>query len=264
MSLSKDSGGSGKSEEAVMAPLAARKRKAAEAIEKLVTLLIRLGIPVEFIVSAVQAVCARFSQSQPPQIHAAVAEMDAAAHSLTLWHRDAAYLDADGHPRALELRRGNPSLASLVAQADRQVGFEAVLQHLLNQSVVGRIGESSYVPLNRSIVFRGSGDPYHARGLHTLNAMLGTLVHNGGLSKDDPSWYEVYAANCYIPLSARAGFDRRLRKRADVFLEDNDSDLLGLQRSWDGKEPLCCLGVGVYRFEEPGGSSALGERGPTD
>jgi hypothetical protein len=176
--------------------------------------------------------------------------MDAAAHMLTLWFAEPEYLDARGNPRTLPLRGPGLSLERLAARVDRLVDANRVLRYLSELGAVRRVG-ARYVPRDRFVCLRGSGEPYHSRSLRVLRAMLRTLEHNSAPERSTPGWLERVAMNPHFPTKDRAAFDNRLRQLGMRFLVRLDADMHRRERCRKKGERTVPLGVGIYLFEEP-------------
>jgi hypothetical protein len=214
-----------------------------------VRLLARCGCSPSDIGKEVLKACRRLPKSSAQNSRATVPEVEGAAHALTLWFSDPEYLDSNGNPRPLPVRGHAPSLESLSCRVDPRLDVQEVLRHLLGRSVLRRV-KARYVPRHRVLFLRGFGSLYHSRSLRTLLAILSTLDHNGQPRRSS-AWFERFAVNPRIPVSQVPGFDQRLRRRGDSFIVETDADLLGCERARKPDEQTVCVGVGVYRFEEP-------------
>ena len=73
--------------------------RAVEVVARFVRILARCGCTPEDIGREVLKACRQVPKSWARNAMAAVRDMDAAAHVLTLWFSDPAYLDARGNPR---------------------------------------------------------------------------------------------------------------------------------------------------------------------
>jgi Family of unknown function (DUF6502) len=221
--------------------------RAREAIARSVRVLARCGCKPEHIAQEVLKACRRIPRSWARTATAAVSEMDAAAHVLTLWFQDPLYLDSSGNPKPLPLRGAARSLEALARRVNPKLDVEKILAHLLRRSVLRRIG-SRYLPRNRALIFRGSGAPYHARSIQTMVSMLSTLEHNSRPGRSTPGWFERFAANARVPVSAIPAFDRWLLRHR--FLEQADAKLHAYERRRRKGERTVRIGVGLYRFGE--------------
>ena len=222
---------------------------AQEAIARFVRVLARCGCRSEDIEQEVLKACRSVPKSWAKSARARVSEMDAAAHVLTLWFSDPAYLDASGRPLPLETKGAERSLEELSRRVDPALDVERVLQHLLRRSVLRRAGKR-YVPRDRVLSFRGSGPPYHARSLQTLAAMLSTLEHNSWPQSSTPGWFEAFAANARVPVSAVAAIGRWLRRHGKRLLEDADEKFHSYERKRAKDEPTARIALGIYQFGE--------------
>ena len=125
----------------------------------------RCGCTPQHIAQEVLKACRQVPRSWAQTPKAAVSEMDAAAHVLTLWFQDPAYLDSKGNPQPLRLRGGERSLEALARQVDPKLDVDKILAHLMRRPVLRRSG-ARYLPRDRVLMFQGSGRPYHARSTH--------------------------------------------------------------------------------------------------
>jgi hypothetical protein len=223
--------------------------RAIEAATRFVRVLARCGCAPKDIAREVLRACRKVPRSWAKNAIATVRGMDAAAHIVTLWYSEPAYLDSRGNPRPLPLRGPGASLESLLEQVDRKLDTQEVLRHLLRRQVLRRFG-SRYLPRERLVSFRGTGAPYHSRSLRGLVSMLRTLEHNSEPERSTPGWFEVIAVNPRFPMSSRAAFDERLRRLGMRWLVQIDADMHRRERSRRKGERTVPLGVGIYRFEE--------------
>jgi Family of unknown function (DUF6502) len=224
---------------------------ACEAIARSVRVLARCGCTPEQIAQEVLKACRRIPRSWAQTPKAAVSEMDAAAHVLTLWFQDPAYLDSKGNPQPLRLRGGERSLEALARQVDPKLDVNKILAHLLRRAVLRRSG-ARYLPRDRVLMFRGSGAPYHARSIQTMVSMLSTLEHNSRPGRSTPGWFERFAANARVPISAVSAFDRWLLRHGNRLLEQADAKLHAYERKRRKGEHTVHIGAGLYRIgEEP-------------
>jgi Family of unknown function (DUF6502) len=222
---------------------------AQEAVARFVRVLARCRCTPQQIAQEVLKACRQVPSSWAQTPKAAVSEMDAAAHVLTLWFQDPAYLDSKGNPQPLRSHGGERSLEALARQVDPKLDVDKILAHLLRRAVLRRSGPL-YLPRDRVLMFRGSGPPYHARSLRALVAMLGTLEHNARPRRSTPGWYEVFAVNARVPLSAIPEFDRWLRRHGDRLLEQADGKLHGYEQKRREGERTVHIGAGLYRIGE--------------
>jgi hypothetical protein len=88
--------------------------------------------------------------------------------------------------------------------------------------------------------------------LRGLFGLLSTMEYwSTTLSRSDkvPGRFDVFAWNPQFPVSARAGFDERLRPFANRFLVQIDADMHVREHARKKGERTILFGVGVYRFE---------------
>jgi len=223
--------------------------RASEAVARFVRVLAHCGCTPEDIGQEVVRACREIPRSWPTKAMAALREMDDAAHVLTLWFSDPAYLDARGAPRPLPLRGAGGSLEGLAYRANPKLEARALLRYFVRHGALRRKGQN-YVPKDRVLLLRNAGGPEHFRHLRALVAMLRTLEHNSQPKRRVPGWYEVFAENPRFPVRAIPAFDRRLRFHSDNLLRRFDTAMLQQERVRKPGEPTVRIGVGVYRFEE--------------
>ncbi len=225
-------------------PLDPRPR---EAVERFVRVLARCGVTSEEIHREMARACRRVPKSWAPKAVAAQREVDDAAHVLTLWFSDPAYLDPTGNPLPLPLRGATASLETLTRQVDRKLEATEVLRYLLRHGSLRRIGKR-YVPRDRMLFLSGGTADFQR--LRSLLGMLRSLEHNRQPKKRRSGWFEAFAENPRFPVSARAGFDQRLRVRANKLLQHLDVDMHRQEKARKSGEPTIRIGVGIYRFED--------------
>lgn len=221
--------------------------RAKEAVGRFVRVLGRCGCTPQDIAQEALKACRQIPKSWAQTAKAVVSEMYAAAHVLTLWFQDPAYLDSKGNPRPLRLRGAERSLEALARQVDPKLDVDKILAHLLRRPVLRRNG-ARYLPRDRVLMLRGSGPPHHARSLGALVAMLSTLEHNSRPRRSTPGWYEVAAVNARVPVSAIPAFERWLRRHGNRLLVEADGKLHGYEQKRRKGERTVYIGAGIYRI----------------
>jgi hypothetical protein len=221
-----------------------------EAVEHFVKVLARCGAAPDEIRDEIARACRGIPKSWAVRGRR---EVEEAAHVLTLWFSNPLYLDAHGNPTPIPLRGAARSVESLVHELDSKVDAQKVVRYLLRHGSLRRVGKR-YVPQNRMIFLRGAKGPDNFQRLRSLLGMLRSLEHNRKSKKRAEGWFEAFAENPRFPISARAGFDSRLRQRANKMLQQLDTEMHRRERTRKRKEPTVRIGVGIYRFEETGPS----------
>jgi Family of unknown function (DUF6502) len=220
-----------------------------EAVARFVRVLARCGCAPEDIGREVVKACRQVPRSWAPKARAALREMDDASHVLTLWFSDPAYLDARGNPLPLSIRGAGGSLEALARRVDGNLEAREVLRYLSARGALRRVG-ARYIPRGRVLSLRGARGPDNFRHLRGLLGMLRTLEHNGQPKRRVPGWFEAFAENPRFPISARPGFDKRLRVHANKLLLQLDADMHRQEQSRKSGERTVRIGVGIYRFED--------------
>jgi hypothetical protein len=80
--------------------------------------------------------------------------------------------------------------------------------------------------------------------------MLSTLDHNSRLRHSRLGWFEEFAVNLRVPVSAAPAFHTRLRDRGNRFLVRADDFLHFLERRRKKGERTVRIGVGIYVFRD--------------
>ena len=226
--------------------------RAQEAVARFVRVLARCGCTPQHIAQEVLKACRRVPRSWAQTPKAAVSEMDAAAHVLTLWFQDPTYLDSKGNPQPLRLRGGERSLEALARQVDPKLDVDKILAHLLRRAVLRRSG-ARYLPRDRVLMFRGSGRPIPC----PKPTGAGRDVEHVGTQQPARdaqrlAGIEGFAVNARVPVSAISAFDRWLRRHGNRLLEQADGKLHGYEQKRRKGERTVHIGAGLYRIgEEP-------------
>jgi hypothetical protein len=228
---------------------------AREAVRRFVRVLARSGCPPEAIQAEVVKTCRGVPKSW------ANAEVrrraDNAAHVMTLWFSDPAFVDARGAPRALPVRRGDLSIESLVRQVDPNLDVRQVLRFLQSARALKRIG-ARYAPRRRVLILPGAD--YMTLALAGLFGLLQTLEHNRWGGRGGGRRLQVYSFNPRVPVSAVAGFEKRLRPLAERLLVQADAGMHLSELGRKKGERTVRMGVGVYQFvDTPAGSVHTGQ-----
>jgi len=222
---------------------------AQEAIARFVRVLARSGGTPDDIARDVAKACRSVPKSWASKAQVAMREVDGAAHVLTLWFSDPAYLDARGHPRPLPVRGGARSIEALMRRVDPHFEPGELVRYLSQAGALRRVG-ARYVPRERMVLLRGMPGPHDRHHLRGLLGMLRTLEHNTQPKREVPGWFEFIVENPRFPVSARAAFASKLRQRLLRIFSQVDADMHRLERSRRPGEPTMRFCVGVYRFEE--------------
>jgi hypothetical protein len=179
------------------------------------------------------------------------------AEILDKWHSDPKYLDDNGRPVSLPLDGDNLSFASLVKQYGGDIPPGAMKTELRRVGAIEetdsgnlRVVKRFFRPVEKEDQLeRALGQAIYGLGLN--------LNHNLGQSPED-SWVERIAYSSKIR-TGDAGRVRRISQdRAADFVESiNDlfSAYETIYSDEHSNEPATVVGVGVYYFEDPEGSS---------
>ena len=223
-----------------------------EAVDRFVRILARCGSEPQDIVRVVNEACQRIPAAWQVKAREAPREIGDAAHVLTLWFTEPAYLDKRGEPVALPLRGASRSIAALVRRVDRRLDAREVLQYLLRTGGVRQKGTTRFMPRARGLLLRGAQGPDYFRTLRVLANMLRTLEHNVLPLRQVRGWFEYFAENPHFPASARAAFDGHVNRLGQEFLSRIDAYMRRREVKRRPGEPTVRLGVGMHLWEDAG------------
>jgi Family of unknown function (DUF6502) len=221
-----------------------------EAVGRFVRILARCGATPQDIVRAVRTACQEIPADWAARARSAVHYIDDAAHVLTIWFSEPAYLDAAGRPRALPLKGTSHSVAALVRSVDRRLDVRGVVAYLLRRGAIRRQGKR-YVPRVRVLLYRGAQGPDYFRTLRVLTHMLGTLEHNVLPKRLVRGWFEYSAENPRFPARARAELDERVNRFGKDLLSRFDAYMRRREVTRDPGEPTVRVGIGMHLWEDP-------------
>jgi hypothetical protein len=219
-----------------------------ESIGRFVRILARCGATPNDIVRAVRIAAARIPGSWAVRARKVTREIDDAAHVLTVWFSEAAYLDPSGRPRALPLEGASKSVAALVRSVDQRFNAREVLAYLVRSGAVRRHGKR-YVPRARMLLLRGARGPDYFRTLRVLTHMLGTLEHNVLPKRAARGWFEYFAENPRFPARAREGLDKYVAALGKEVLSRLDTYMRRREVNRKPSEPTLRVGVGMHLWE---------------
>ena len=227
----------------------APKEQATEVIERVVRVLAQCGVAPEEIVEVTRRACDEIPGKELESARSAPMEMSDAAHVLTVWFSDPAYLDPSGNPRSLALGGAEPTFTSLIASVNRSLDAREVLRYLVKAQAVKRAG-ARYLPRSRTLMLRGTRGPDHFRHLRGLLGMLRTFGHNNRPRRQVRGRFEFLVENPNVPKSARPAFDQFFGKVGMGCLCQVDGELRRLELNRKPGEPTVRLGVAIFRFED--------------
>ncbi|HWZ63612.1 MAG TPA: DUF6502 family protein [Steroidobacteraceae bacterium] len=193
----------------------------------------------------------------------ATREIEGAAHVLTVWFGETAYLDPFGKPRALPLEGPSRSVAALVRSVDRRFDVREVLGYLMRIGAVRRLGRR-YVPRARTLYFRGTQGPDYFHTQRVLANVLATLEHNIHLKRAARGWFEYFAENRQFPVRAREGLDRYVATLGRELLYRLDAYMHRREVSRRKGERTVSVGVGVHLWEGHPKMPKKNGRGPLE
>lgn len=219
-----------------------------EAIGRFVRILARCGATPQDIVRAVRSAAARVPGTWAARAARVTHEIEGAAHVLTVWFSETAYLDPFGKPRALPLEGSSRSFAALVRSVDPQFEAREVLAYLVRNGAVRRIGRR-YVPRGRALLLRGAQGPDYFHTQRVLTHILATLEHNIQLKRGQRGWFEYFAENRQFPVRAREGLNkyaamvgREMLFRLDAYMHRREVNRRPGERTMR-------VGVGMHLWE---------------
>lgn len=229
-------------------PASSLSPAANEAIDRFVRILARCGATPQDIVRAVRRAAAQVPGSWAARATRVTHEIEGAAHLLTVWFSETAYLDPLGKPRALPLEGASRSVAALVRSVDPQFDAREVLAYLVRNGAVRRIGRR-YVPRGRALLLRGAQGPDYFHTQRVLTNMLATLEHNIQLKPAERSWFEYFAENRQFPVRAREGLNKYAAMVGEEMLFRLDAYMHRREVNRRPGERTMRVGVGMHLWE---------------
>jgi len=233
---------------------------ARQALGHLVRILARCGSRPEDIVAGVREECEQIPRHWVAEARRAPRWISDAAHVLTVWFGEAAYLDSDGRPRPLPLEGASTSVAALVRSVDRKLDPREVLTYLIRSGAVRRKG-TRYAPRKRFLRLRGTQGYFFT--LRTLNNMLGTVQHNLHHKRTEPALFEYSVDNPSFPLSKLPQLYEYVKALGGETLTRVDLHLRQRETTRRKGEPTVRVGLGFYIWRDPVRSLSPGRRPPT-
>lgn len=230
------------------APLSTVSPASAEAIARFVRILARCGATPNDIVRVVRTAAARIPPGWPTRARQVAREIEGAAHVLTVWFSETAYLDPFGQPRALPFEGASQSVAALVRSVDRRFDPREVLTYLVRSGAVRRVGRR-YAPRVRMLLLRGAGGPEYFHTLRVLTNMLSTLEHNILPKSAARGWFEYFAENRQFPVRAREGLNKYVAMLGREALSRLDAYMRRREVSRRPGEATVRVGVGMHLWE---------------
>jgi hypothetical protein len=221
-----------------------------EAVTRFVRILARCGAAPRDIVRAVRIACEEIPSDWASRARESPREIDDAAHVLTVWFSEPAFLDAKGHPRPLPLEGPSRSVAALIRGVNAQLDPRSVVSYLLRSGALRRHSRL-YVPRERMLLLRGARGPDYFRTLRVLTHMLGTLEHNVLPKRLVPGWFEYFAENPNFPVRLRDELDQRVMRLGKDILSGLDAYMRRREATRKPGEPTIRVGVGMHLWEDP-------------
>ena len=169
---------------------------------------------------------------------------------LAAWHRDAAYVNADGQPRALPLR-GRVSLSALIARHLPDDAPATVRDRLIEYGVIDSVAGGRYRPLRRTLILPRASAPAEERVPFVVHGLLSTLTHNANasLARDRRVERTVYVER--FPARDVAQFQAYARESAGDLITRLDNYLIQRELPPDSDEPAVSLGLSLFAYAEP-------------
>jgi hypothetical protein len=230
---------------------------ARQALGHVVRILAHCGSRPQDILSSVRDECEQIPRHWVAEARRAPGWIIEAAHVLTVWFGEAAYLDADGTPRPLSLARGSTSVATLVRSVDRKLDPREVLSYLVRSGAVRRKG-ARYVPRKRFLRLRGTQGYFFT--LRTLNNMLGTIQHNLQHKRTEPPRFEYSVENPRFPVSKLQQLNQYVKALGGETLTRVDLHLHQRATTRRPGEPTVRVGLGFYVWRDPIHPASRGRR----
>jgi len=219
-----------------------------EAIGRFVRILARCGATPNDIVRAVRAECTRIPGSWAVRARRVARNIDDAAHVLTVWFSEAAYLDASGRPMALPLEGASKSVTALVRSVDPTFNAREVLAYLIRSGAVRPEGRR-YVPRSRAMFIRGVRGPDYFHTLRVLTNTLATHEHNVLPKRTARGWFAYSAENPHFPVRQREMLDKYVAAIGKEILSRIDTYMRRREVNRKSGEATVRVGIGMHLWE---------------
>jgi hypothetical protein len=218
---------------------------AEEAIDRLVSVLVHCGYSLEESNQRFKRTTSRFRKPRAIRGTGANDFVDLAAHVLTHWHQDRAYLKPNGDPRPIPERGSGPSIEALVRVVGSGLTLPSAMKYFLATKSLNRVGDH-YVPRGPEIVHPRGSTSQSAHHMRACVGILRTLEHNLRARAMDQRWYQYLADNFDVPVSQLPVVLSHVRKSGRAFLYEKDTFLYRLAEARKPGEPTVPVYVGAY------------------
>jgi hypothetical protein len=216
-----------------------------EAIDRFVSVLAHCGYSLEECSQRFKRTTSQFRKPRGIRGTGANELVDLAAHVLTHWHQDRAYLMPNGDPRAVPERGSRPSIEALVRTIGRGLTLPSAMKYLLGTKSIKRVG-AHYVPRGPEVVHPRGSMSQSAHHMRACVGILRTLDHNLRARALDQRWYQYLADNFDVPVSQLPVVLSHVRKSGRAFLYEKDTFLYRLAEARKPGEPTVPVYVGTY------------------
>ena len=169
---------------------------------------------------------------------------------LGAWHLDPDFLDAEGHPAALEAAGDIGSINHLLKRYAGDLPHGALLKEMLQLGLI-EFAAGRYRVLARSYI-RNPADPSIVRQAgRALHDHAATLTHNLDAHRAEPPRFERMATTPRLKAADLGELRSLIEKRGQAFLEDVDAWLAEHTVTAENHDTKTVrAGVGVYLIRD--------------
>lgn len=195
----------------------------------------------------------RVRQLKHPEDQASAERYNRAARVITAWQREAAFLEADGQPKALPMAGGEDSFSELVRRFSGDVPARAIKDELLRVGAIEELPDGRLRLLARAYIPKKSEkDKIHILGTDVA-FLISTIDRNLQTQVPEP-FFQRKVAYDNLPQEILPQFRRlatqkgqKLLEKLDKWLAQHDRDI-NPEVKGTGRNRA---GLGIYYFEEP-------------
>jgi hypothetical protein len=171
---------------------------------------------------------------------------------MSAWFSLPKFLDRDGQPVPLSVRRGNHSIRNLLRSSRANIPVTLAVNLLRRSPSVRLDAEGNFNALNRVFVLPGFGVP---RAALVIDRYLETLRQNSSAQKSGTTL--LLERNCHVPhvdLRRITPILRDIKGRGTAFMDSVDGDIEAHRARRPSRKGIGELGVLVFAWTRASGS----------
>jgi len=160
------------------------------------------------------------------------------------WQHDEEFLDEHRNPKVLPLEGGEISFTHLVRRYSGDMPVVAMLNALRDSGNIEVLDDGAVRLINPNFLPEtDSEQKLNILGIDTAE-LISTINHNLLVTDPEDAWFQRKASSTNVSCSALPKLKQRINKRAQLLLEDIDSDFF--ENETDDPDDRCEVSVGIY------------------